>query len=410
MTKCQVDMESLRRDCKRKFGSGRPGDCPHCGMHINTSLSRHVMNFHLALGQLWRCPIPLCSVWKGTAQYCVDHLRHQAVSSVVASKLDKWFPPCTVTCATWAAAALGAKVSGIATDLMLSSQHWYRVYGGNRPHQSLRGSFMMKLSDFTHQASADARSVAKRGRDFSSDSTSTPFGPSTPLRPPSPLGPAHRTPDSAPPVRKSARATVTWAAGASADAPALTEDPLRLQIPDSRVPMAPAAGPVLLQFVVLAPGQAPAPAQSPADEFDPRNSPPLPGSRTSTPTYELLSTDTDVPLSASWGAAAAVPLAGSPLVAHFEPINLPVSQELRLSLVLLSPNRVRQDFDVTTEDLYLLFDASPVSDGHSSRTRHQLTWSVMPSLSIAPVLVRCQSPTRPLSSRSCHPSRFLFRQ
>ena len=41
MTKCQVDMESLCRDCKRKFGSGCPGYCPHCGMHISTSLSRH---------------------------------------------------------------------------------------------------------------------------------------------------------------------------------------------------------------------------------------------------------------------------------------------------------------------------------------------------------------------------------
>ena len=28
MTRRQVDMESLRRGCKREFGSGRPGDCP----------------------------------------------------------------------------------------------------------------------------------------------------------------------------------------------------------------------------------------------------------------------------------------------------------------------------------------------------------------------------------------------
>ena len=65
-------------------------------------------------------------------------------------------------------------------------------------------------------------------------------------------------------------------------------------------------------------------------------------------------------------AVAAVPPAGSPIVAHFEPVNLSVSQDSRLSSVLLSPNRVRQDFDVTQEDQYPLFDASPVSDGQLS--------------------------------------------
>ena len=47
---------------------------------------------------------------------------------------------------------------------------------------------MTKLSDFTHQASAEARSVAKRGRDSSAESA------------PPPLGPAYRTPDHAPPT------------------------------------------------------------------------------------------------------------------------------------------------------------------------------------------------------------------
>ena len=64
------------------------------------------------------------------------------------------------------------------------------------------------------------------------------------------------------------------------------------------------------------------------------------------------------------GAAAAVPPAGSPIVVRFEPVNLPVSQDSRLSSVLLSPNCVRQDFDVTQEDQYPLLDASPISDGH----------------------------------------------
>ena len=54
--KRQVDMESLRRECKQEFdsefGGGRAGTCSHCGVHIIANLSRLIMDFHLALGQL----------------------------------------------------------------------------------------------------------------------------------------------------------------------------------------------------------------------------------------------------------------------------------------------------------------------------------------------------------------------
>ena len=49
----------------------------------------------------------------------------------------------------------------------------------------------------------------------------------------------------------------------------------------------------LPQFAMSAPGLGPAPAQLPADEFVTPDCPSLPGSRMSTPTYELLSTDSD---------------------------------------------------------------------------------------------------------------------
>ena len=68
-------------------------------------------------------------------------------------------------------------------------------------------------------------------------------------------------------------------------------------------------------------------------------------------------------MSASLGAADAVPPTGSPILARFGPLNLP---ESRLSSVQLSPNRVRSDFDVETEDLAPLFGTSPVSDGDLS--------------------------------------------
>ena len=71
----------------------------------------------------------------------------------------------------------------------------------------------------------------------------------------------------------------------------------------------------------------PEPAQLPADEFVTQHYDSLPGFRTPTPTYELLSVDTDVAMSASLGAVAAVPLAGSPIMTRFEPLHLPESKE-----------------------------------------------------------------------------------
>ena len=49
---------------------------------------------------------------------------------------------------------------------------------------------MTKLSGFTYQASAEARSAAKHGRDSSAESTPSPL-----QSLPSPLRSAHRTPD-----------------------------------------------------------------------------------------------------------------------------------------------------------------------------------------------------------------------
>ena len=140
-----------------------------------------------------------------------------------------------MTRSAWAT-ALGARVSGIATDVMLFSQHGarlvhrYPVLANSMPHQSLCGLFMTNFSDFTHQASAEAHSVAKRGRYSSEESTPPPIWPAQ--TPPTPHGPAHRTPDHAPPARKAARATATVMSTAecSANAPAF----------DYHAPMAPA--------------------------------------------------------------------------------------------------------------------------------------------------------------------------
>ena len=273
---------------------------------------------------------------------------------VVTNTLGKYFLPWTVTRAAWTA-VLRPGVSGITTDMMLFHQHGarlvhrYRVYADNLPHRSLRGFFMLRLARFTLQASCvEARSATKHGRDSRSELAHTL------------LGHAHHTPDSTPPAWRSAcaAATVTSTADVSADAPV----PARA---------APADGPVspgllrpiirvsLPLSVVSAPGPAPALVMLPEVASALQRSPPLPGSRTSTPAYVLFPTDIDAQISALQGADVAVP-------PGFEPINLSVSQVSKFSVVPLSLSRVCPDFDGTREGQCSLSATSPMLDGHLS--------------------------------------------
>ena len=71
-------------------------------------------------------------------------------------------------------------------------------------HGSLRGTFMAELLDFTNRACAEARSLTKRGRDSSAESSSSPGRPA-----PWPISPTHRMPDDDPPARKAARAVTS---------------------------------------------------------------------------------------------------------------------------------------------------------------------------------------------------------
>ena len=32
---------------------------------------------HLELGQLWRCPVTWCAVWKGSGHACLEHLEEK---------------------------------------------------------------------------------------------------------------------------------------------------------------------------------------------------------------------------------------------------------------------------------------------------------------------------------------------
>ena len=113
------------RECKRRFSSMHAGICSYCGRHIVHNMARHVSTYHLDLGQLWRCQVLWCSHWKGTHQDCIDHirLRHHVGLSVKTANLRKWFPPWTVTRVAWSV-ALKPNVLGIATDVVLFSEHW----------------------------------------------------------------------------------------------------------------------------------------------------------------------------------------------------------------------------------------------------------------------------------------------
>ena len=62
--------------------NSRPGDCSYCGKWIKCDMYRHVSTYHLDLGQLWWCPVSWCTVWKGTPQDCVDHVRGGARCAV----------------------------------------------------------------------------------------------------------------------------------------------------------------------------------------------------------------------------------------------------------------------------------------------------------------------------------------
>ena len=51
---------------------------------IKLDMAQHVANQHLELAQLWRCPVSWCTIWKGTPQDCIDHMRlaHAVPASV----------------------------------------------------------------------------------------------------------------------------------------------------------------------------------------------------------------------------------------------------------------------------------------------------------------------------------------
>ena len=71
----QQDLDTMRAEARKRFRNAKLGKCSECHKWIKCDIYRHVATYHLDLAQLWRCPVSWCTVWQGTPQDCMDHVR-----------------------------------------------------------------------------------------------------------------------------------------------------------------------------------------------------------------------------------------------------------------------------------------------------------------------------------------------
>ena len=142
----------MRAPAKQRFRQSRPSSCVYCGVWIKCDMYRHVARFYLDLAQLWRCPVPWCTVWKGTPQDCMDHLcgAHEVPWEVKSASLEQYLPPWTVTRQVWSD-SLTTQHLGISTDVLLFSDfhlslvHHYRIHKRGLPHIAFRRNYLSQL-------------------------------------------------------------------------------------------------------------------------------------------------------------------------------------------------------------------------------------------------------------------------
>ena len=136
----QRELEEMRRAAKIKYKQCHPSLCTFCGTLIRCDMYRHVARCHLELAQLWWCPVTWCTVWKGTHQDLMDHIRgaHNVPGEVKKVSLETLFPPRTVTRQVYTE-SLTSRHSGISNDVLLFSDtglslvHHYRVHKRGLP-------------------------------------------------------------------------------------------------------------------------------------------------------------------------------------------------------------------------------------------------------------------------------------
>ena len=126
---------------------------------MQMDLGKHFTFYHLELAQLWHCPVMWCTVWKGTAQDCIDHMRktHKVPLSVKAANLAKYFPAWTVTREQWAD-MLMPSISGFVIDTLLFSHlglplcHRYWLISLTGSHTAFRGMYLRRLRAFLDES------------------------------------------------------------------------------------------------------------------------------------------------------------------------------------------------------------------------------------------------------------------
>ena len=156
-----MELEDLRRQAyvglQPAYRYTGRGYCPVCEIKTEHSLDSHMMCHHLGLGQLWRCPVEWCAVWKGSVRECRDHFneKHSGSETLDFDKVSKSFPAWSVTRDFWVR-TLKPEISGIAVDIPRYSCglfhesgrrliHKYRVYQDPLPHPALREGRITKL-------------------------------------------------------------------------------------------------------------------------------------------------------------------------------------------------------------------------------------------------------------------------
>ena len=127
-----IELEDLRRQTftglQSAYRYAFPGYCPVCKTRTESLLDSHMMCCHFGLGQLWRCPVEWCAVWKGSIRECRDHFndKHSGSATLEFEKVSRSFPAWTVTREFWEQ-ALKPEISGIAVDIRLFHESGRRV-------------------------------------------------------------------------------------------------------------------------------------------------------------------------------------------------------------------------------------------------------------------------------------------
>ena len=135
-------------------------------------LGKHIAFYHLELAQLWRCPVMWCTVWKGTAQDCIDDMRriHKIPLSVKAANLAKYFLAWTISRVEWSKMLMPC-VCGVAIDTLLFSHagsplcHCYRLISCTGSHPAFRGTYLRRLWSFIEDRGSAGGRQGPRGLD-----------------------------------------------------------------------------------------------------------------------------------------------------------------------------------------------------------------------------------------------------